>query len=82
MLVGLATVGGSDAHMLNVVGLARTRFHGTSAAELRHAIERGTTFADGRFARPLEIAAEALPQLARSMVHLPLRRAVRFATRK
>jgi predicted metal-dependent phosphoesterase TrpH len=75
----LAAVGGSDAHMLGVVGLARTRFRGRGPAELRHAIETAATFAEGRFASPREIAAEALPQLARSMVQLPLRRMVRYA---
>jgi predicted metal-dependent phosphoesterase TrpH len=74
----LAGVGGSDAHMRGVVGLARTRFPGHTPADLRRAIESCTTFAEGRFARPREIAVEALPQLARSMVHLPLRRVVRF----
>ncbi len=76
---GLAAVGGSDAHMIAVVGLARTRFKGHSPEELRHAIETASTYAEGRFASPREIAAEALPQLARSMVHLPLRRIVRYA---
>src|SRR5436190_5486355 len=66
---GLAAVGGSDAHMLAVVGLAQTRFRGRSPAELRHAIETASTYAEGRFASPREIASEALPQLARSMVH-------------
>jgi predicted metal-dependent phosphoesterase TrpH len=76
---GLARIGASDAHMLGVIGLAVTRFRGRTPAELRLAIETAATFAEGRFASPREIAAEALPQLARSMVHLPLRRIVRFA---
>jgi predicted metal-dependent phosphoesterase TrpH len=76
---GLAAVGGSDAHMLGVVGVAQTRFRGQTAEELRHAIESAMTHAEGRFASPRELAAEALPQLARSMVHLPLRRIVRYA---
>jgi predicted metal-dependent phosphoesterase TrpH len=76
---GLATIGSSDAHMLAMVGLARTRFPGRTADDLRHAIVRATTVAEGRFATPGEIAAEAIPQLARSMVHLPLRRIVRYA---
>jgi predicted metal-dependent phosphoesterase TrpH len=75
----LAAVGGSDAHVLGVVGLAHTRFHGRTPEDLRHALERGTTFAAGRFASPREVAAEALPQLARSMIHLPLRRVLRLA---
>jgi predicted metal-dependent phosphoesterase TrpH len=76
---GLAAVGGSDAHMQAVVGLARTRFRGHTPDDLRHAIETAATHAEGRFASPREIASEALPQLARSMVHLPLRRIVRYA---
>jgi predicted metal-dependent phosphoesterase TrpH len=73
----IASVGGSDAHMLRIVGLARTRFPGRGPGELRDAIETRATRAEGRFARPAEIATEALPQLARALVHLPLRRVVR-----
>ena len=76
---GLAEVGASDAHMLSMVGLARTRFEGRTPADLRQAIENRTVLAEGRFATPGEMAADAIPQLARSMVHLPLRRIVRFA---
>jgi predicted metal-dependent phosphoesterase TrpH len=76
---GLARIGGSDAHMLAVVGLACTQFRGHTPDDLRHAIESAQTHAEGRFASPREIAAEALPQLARSMVHLPLRRLARYA---
>ena len=39
----LAAVGCSDAHFLQAVGSARTVFEGTSAAELRTAIEAKTT---------------------------------------
>jgi predicted metal-dependent phosphoesterase TrpH len=78
---GIASLGGSDAHMLSVVGLARTRFPGHGADGLRRAIEARTTCAEGRFARPAEIAAEALPQLARALVHLPLRRVARALRR-
>jgi predicted metal-dependent phosphoesterase TrpH len=76
---GLAAVGGSDAHMLSVVGVALTRFAGRTPADLELALEQRTTYAEGRFASPREVAAEALPQLARSMIHLPLRRVARFA---
>jgi predicted metal-dependent phosphoesterase TrpH len=75
----LAAVGSSDAHMLSMVGLARTRFAGRTPQDLRRALETATTRAEGRFATPGEMAAEAIPQLARSMVHLPLRRLARFA---
>jgi hypothetical protein len=65
--------------MLAMIGLARTCFPGSTAQALRAALESGTTSAEGRFATPGEMAAEAIPQLARSMVHLPLRRIVRYA---
>jgi len=76
---GLAGLGSSDAHMVSMVGLARTRFAGRTPHELRRAIEASATSAEGRFATPGEMASEAIPQLARSMVHLPLRRIVRYA---
>jgi predicted metal-dependent phosphoesterase TrpH len=75
---GVAGIGASDAHMLSMVGLARTRFAGRTPLELKQAIELGATLVEGRFASPGEMAAEAIPQLARSMVHLPLRRIVRY----
>ena len=77
---GLARIGASDAHVQGVVGIACTRFLGHSVADLRRAIEDRTTDADGRFATPVELATDALPQLARSMVHLPLRRVLRYAS--
>jgi predicted metal-dependent phosphoesterase TrpH len=75
---GLAQIGSSDAHMLSMVGLAFTRFPGRAPEDLRRAIEGATTIAEGRFATPSEMASEAIPQLARSMVHLPLRRLSRL----
>jgi predicted metal-dependent phosphoesterase TrpH len=77
----LAQVGSSDAHMVAMIGLCRTRFKGSTASELRAALENAQTSAEGRFATPAEMAAEAIPQLARSMVHLPIRRVVRFVTK-
>jgi predicted metal-dependent phosphoesterase TrpH len=76
---GLAEIGASDSHVLCTVGLARTTFSGRTPDDLRRAIEQSTTRAEGRFATPGEMASEAIPQLARSMVHLPLRRIVRYA---
>jgi predicted metal-dependent phosphoesterase TrpH len=76
---GLAQVGSSDGHMLAMVGLARTRFPGQRPEDLRRAILEGSTVAEGRFATPGEMASECIPQLARSMVHLPLRRIARYA---
>jgi predicted metal-dependent phosphoesterase TrpH len=75
----LAQVGSSDAHMASMVGLAWTRFPGQTVEDLRCALESATTFAEGRFATPAEMASECIPQLARSMVQLPLRRVVRAA---
>jgi len=40
---GLAETGGSDAHFVETVGLAYTRFRGRTAAALREAIEGRTT---------------------------------------
>lgn len=40
---GLAEIGGSDAHFLASVGCGRTVFPGRSAADLRAAIQAGTT---------------------------------------
>jgi predicted metal-dependent phosphoesterase TrpH len=79
MAHGLAQIGSSDGHMVAMIGVARTRFPGTSVADLRNALEAATTTPEGRFATPAEMAAEAIPQLARSMVHLPLRRILRYA---
>jgi hypothetical protein len=39
----LASVGSSDAHFLQSIGSAHTLFEGTSAADLRRAIEAKTT---------------------------------------
>lgn len=44
--LGLAALGCSDAHFLASVGSARTRFEGTTAAELRAAIETKATVAE------------------------------------
>ncbi len=76
---GLAQIGASDAHMTAMIGLARTRFPGRSSPDLRQAIEERTTSVEGRFATPAEMVAEAIPQLARSMIQLPLRRILRYA---
>jgi predicted metal-dependent phosphoesterase TrpH len=76
---GLASIGSSDAHMSSMVGLARTRFPGRTPDDLRRALEQRTTHAEGRFATAGEMASECIPQIARSMVHLPLRRVMRYA---
>lgn len=49
----LAATGGSDAHMLSVVGSSRTSFPGSTAAELRDALERRETRGWGPSIQPL-----------------------------
>ena len=46
---GLAHVGNSDAHALEAIGTGWTTYQGTTAAELRHAIETGMTEHGGTF---------------------------------
>jgi hypothetical protein len=47
--LGLATVGNSDAHALEAVGVGWTTFPGRTAAELRVAIEARETHHHGSF---------------------------------
>jgi hypothetical protein len=49
----LAATGGSDAHMLSVVGTSRTIFPGTTQDDLRRAIEMRTTRGWGPSFQPL-----------------------------
>ncbi len=61
----LAATGGSDAHMLSVIGTSRTIFRGTTAEDLRRAIEaRETTGYGPTFnpARPL-FYARKVPEI-------------------
>lgn len=52
----LAAIGSSDAHFLQSIGSARTRFEGTTATELRVAIESGTSAGEpGRAPRISEL---------------------------
>jgi len=46
---GLASVGNSDSHALDAIGSGWTTFQGHTAADLRAAIEAGTTEAHGSF---------------------------------
>ena len=55
---GYAVVGGSDAHVARSVGLGRTGFHGTTAADLFAAIRARETWAEGKRA-PLRDALRA-----------------------
>ena len=45
---GYAVVGGSDAHVTRSVGLGRTGFRGTTAADLFAAIHARETWAEGK----------------------------------
>jgi hypothetical protein len=49
----LAATGGSDAHMLSVVGTSRTSFPGSTAEHLRHALETRQTRGWGPSFQPL-----------------------------
>jgi predicted metal-dependent phosphoesterase TrpH len=52
--LGLAEIGGSDAHVKQAIGCAVTQFEGRTAADLRHALLAGRTSA--RMRRPSAIA--------------------------
>ena len=45
---GYPIVGGSDAHVIRAIGLGRTGFHGSTAADLFAAIRAGETWTAGR----------------------------------
>jgi hypothetical protein len=47
--LGLAALGGSDAHLLRAVGSGQTAFPGRTAAELRAAIEAARTASHGEY---------------------------------
>jgi len=49
----LAATGGSDAHMLTVIGTSRTLFPGSTAADLRAALEARTTRGAGPTFNPI-----------------------------
>jgi hypothetical protein len=51
----LPVTGGSDAHYLPTVGSAYTQFEGTTADDLRRAIQGGQTSAGGRIYNPFLI---------------------------
>jgi predicted metal-dependent phosphoesterase TrpH len=46
--LALCPVAGSDAHHAAMIGRGCTRFHGSTAQQLKQALLRGTTVADGR----------------------------------
>ena len=55
----LAATGGSDAHMLSVIGTSRTLFAGTTAADLRAALEARATRGWGPSFNPVRSLAYA-----------------------
>lgn len=56
----LAATGGSDAHMVSVIGTSRTEFPGVTADDLRAALESRTTNGWGPAFQPLRAARYAL----------------------
>jgi hypothetical protein len=52
--VGIAEIGGSDAHVKQAVGCVVTEFEGAGSADLRHALQSGRTAA--RLRRPNMVA--------------------------
>ncbi len=63
----LAATGGSDAHMLAVIGSSRTLFKGTTAEELRVALERRETIAYGPVWSPMRAVhySKKIPEIKR-----------------
>jgi len=66
----LAMTGGSDAHHKDVVGVAYTLFQGTTAAELRRAIEQRACIPCGRRWRPREYLGWLTMALVPRALHL------------
>ncbi len=56
---GLPEIGASDAHILAAVGKSHTLFYGTTAADLRRALQSGAVMAATAWYRPTELAAYA-----------------------
>jgi len=70
----LSELGGSDAHLLPMIGQAHTFFPGRTAEDFRQALESRTTRAEGEFLsweEHRQLAAVAGQQMARSLVILP-----------
>jgi len=63
----LPETGGSDSHYIGTVGRAYTRFPGTTAAQLRHAIQRGHVTAGGSVYSPLILFNIAWDLFARKL---------------
>ncbi len=70
----LSELGGSDAHLLSMIGQAYTFFPGRTAEDFRQALESRTTRAEGEFfswEEQRQLAAVAGQQMVRSLVILP-----------
>ena len=76
-LLHAAETGSSDAHHAALVGTCWTEFPGTTAADLRRAIEGRETSAHGRSWTVREHLGGAATQQWRSMVRDPIKRARR-----
>lgn len=61
----LAATGGSDAHMLSAIGTSRTIFRGSTAQDLRRALETRTTWGWGPSFQPLRVLryARKVPEI-------------------
>lgn len=77
----LAATGGSDAHMLSVIGTSRTLFPGKTAEDLRLALENGTTRGYGPTFQPLRTYryARKVPEIRQRDAQRKLREAERDA---
>jgi hypothetical protein len=70
----LSELGGSDAHLLSMIGQAYTFFPGRTAEDFRQALESRTTRAEGEFLsweEHRQLAAVAGQQMVKSLVILP-----------
>lgn len=77
----LAATGGSDAHMLSVMGTSRTIFPGSTAEDLRTALENRTTRGYGPTVQPLRALryARKVPEIRMRDAERKLREAEREA---
>jgi len=75
----LPGVAGSDSHALHTIGTAYTVFAGRTWADLRTAIQQGTTQSEGVFWNLADHSSIAVPQAVRSLIILPGKRIKKLA---